>query len=106
MDNYPSIIFLKRELRYNSTKSIRPRIIKAFVIGSEAKGNASPKSDLDIALIIPKVKGKTSIQYTDNYQFHFTSESQKPKWNNRIIDFQFYFEDDSELSEIPKIEIA
>ena len=105
MNKYPSIIFLKRELRYNLTKSIRPKIIKAFVIGSEAKGNSNPNSDLDIALIIPIVKGKTSIQYTESFHSHFISESQKPRWNNRIMDFQFYFEDDYELNEITKIEL-
>ena len=105
MKAYPSISFLRKELRYNLTKSIRPKILKAFIIGSEAKGNANSKSDLDIALIIPKVKGKTSIQFTEVFHSHFISENQKPKWNNRIVDFQFYFDDDFELNEIPKIEI-
>jgi hypothetical protein len=105
MKQYPSIKFLRRELRCNLTKSIRPKILKAFIIGSDAKGIENSKSDLDVALIIPKVKGKTSIQFTDIFHSHFTSENQKPKWNNRIIDFQFYFEYDFELNEIPKIEI-
>ncbi|MBA4405832.1 hypothetical protein C0389_01020 [bacterium] len=105
MEKYPSVTFLKKELRHNLTKSIRPKILKAFVIGSEAKGNANSKSDLDIALIIPKIKGKTSIQFTESFHSHFTSEKQKPKWNNRIIDFQFFFEDDFELEVIPNFEI-
>jgi predicted nucleotidyltransferase len=105
MIEYPSIAYLKKELRYNYTKSIRPKILKAFIIGSEAKGKVNPKSDLDIALIIPKIKGKTSIQFTEIFHSNFISEYQKPKWNNRIIDFQFYFEDDFELKKIPKIEI-
>ena len=105
MIEYPSIAYLKKELRYNCTKSIRHKIFKAFIIGSEAKGNSNSKSDLDIALVIPKIKGKTSIQYTKNFHSYFTSETQKPKWNSRVIDFQFYFEDDFELDEIPKIKI-
>lgn len=105
MNEYPTISFLRKALRYNAVKSLRPQILNMYIIGSEALGTGFEKSDLDVAVIIPKIKDKSSIQYTENYHTHFLHSNQKPKWNNRIIDFQFFFEEDDELKTITKIEL-
>ncbi len=105
MDKYPTLSEIRQLLRYNLTKPLRVKIINVFVIGSEAKGTANSMSDLDIAVIIPKLKRKTSINFSEDYHSRFTSENQKPKWKNRLIDVQFFFATDRELDEIKKIPI-
>lgn len=92
-------------LRYNSTKPLSIKIVKAFIIGSEASGNSSANSDLDIAIIIQTKKTKSSLKFTEQYHSCFTNQTQKPKWNDRTIDFQFFYEDDDELNAIMKVEI-
>lgn len=84
---------------------MRLNVRKAFIIGSEAKGNATNGSDLDAAIVISPIKGKTSIQYTENYHSYFTKEYEKPHWNGRCIDFQFFYETDKELISYEKIEL-
>lgn len=106
MKEFPTIAFLRKELRYNLTKAIRPKILKAFIIGSEARGTATPKSDLDVAVVILKIRGKSSIQYTENFHSQFISEKLNFKWRERKLDFQFFFENDEDLDGIPKIEIS
>jgi predicted nucleotidyltransferase len=102
---YPSIKEVKQMFRYNITKPLSIKIIKAFIIGSEAKGNTTNESDLDIAIVIKKKRTKSSLKFTEQYHCYFTNEAQKPKWKKRIVDFQFFYEDDEELDKIKKIEI-
>lgn len=85
---------------------MRRKILGAFIVGSEARGTARPDSDLDVAVIIPHVRGKTSLRVTEKYQAHFTGNSQKPKWNGRVVDVQFFYPDDLELGRYDKIEMA
>ena len=92
-------------LRYNTIKSLSIKIIKTFIVGSEAKGSATKESDLDIAIIIEKKNTKSSLKFTEQYHSYFTNEAQKPKWNGRVIDFQFFYEEDDELNGMSKIEI-
>lgn len=102
---FPPKSFVVDELRSNPVNPVRLKIIATYVIGSFAKGMQSSKSDIDIAVVIPKLRTTTSLQFTENFHFRFTHQKQKPKWNGRIIDIQFYFEDDDELDLIPKIEL-
>jgi predicted nucleotidyltransferase len=105
MKTYPSITEIRELLKNNLTKSIRVKVLKAFIIGSEAKGISNEKSDLDIAVVIPELKRKTSIQFSENYHSYYKLESQKPKWKERIIDFQFFYETDKDLKNIKKIPV-
>lgn len=102
---YPSLKDIKRFLKYNSTSHVKYPVISAYIVGSEARGAAKKDSDLDVAVIIPKSNRITSLQRTENYHSKFTSEAQKPKWNGRIIDIQFFYEDDPELETYSKIEL-
>jgi hypothetical protein len=102
---YPTIAWLKSALRYNLTKSLRIRPINVFIIGSYARNEHKEESDLDIAIVIPVIRGKTSLQYTANYHSCFTHNRQKPSWNGMVVDIQFFYVSDTELDDYPKIEL-
>lgn len=100
---YPTISWMRTQLRDNLIARTRYKILGAYVIGSEAKGLARPDSDLDIAVIIPPVRGKTALQITEYYHSKFADERWKPKWNGRIVDIQFFYSTDAELASYSKI---
>jgi predicted nucleotidyltransferase len=102
---YPSLKWVREKLRFNLVKPIKKKVLKAFIVGSEAKGTAKPDSDLDIAVVIENMPRKTSLQFTEEYQSSFVSDKWKPKWNGRIVDFQFFYFDDKELDKYSKIEL-
>lgn len=104
-NNYPSIKWIKSTLRMSVYAPMRLEILAAYVIGSEAKGIANPDSDLDIAVIIPPIKGKTSIKKTQEYHNKFSSDNLKPVWNERRVDFQFFYPNDPELNSYSKIQL-
>lgn len=105
MNSYPTISEIKRILRLNIVKPFRRKIFAAYIIGSEANGTAKSDSDLDIALVIEKIKGKTSLSFSEVYHSSFKSDFSKPMWNNKRLDFQFFYEEDSELENINKIQL-
>ena len=50
---------------------------------------------------------KTSEKFTEEFNRKYNYQPfKKPKWNNKVIDFQFFFKDEPELEHIPKIEIS
>jgi predicted nucleotidyltransferase len=102
---YPTIAWLKSELRYNLTKPLRIRPINVFIIGSYARNENKEESDLDIAIVIPTIRGKTSLQYSANYHSCFTHNRQKPSWHGIVVDIQFFYVNDAELDDYPKIEL-
>ena len=65
-------------------------ILSACVVGSVARGTDHDNSDIDIAVIIPKVRGKRAITVTEQYH-------QKPHFNGRQVDLQFFYENDPAL---------
>lgn len=103
--NYPNKKNIMNFLRQNMVSRVDYPIFHAFIIGSEAKGTANEESDLDIAIVIPKSERITALKRTERYHEKFYSDGQKPKWNGRIVDFQFFYEDDKELEGYPKIKI-
>ena len=104
-NSYPSISWIRQQLRWNPYSSARYKILSAYVIGSEAKGTANPDSDLDIAVVIAPAMKSTALNRTERYHQKFTDNSQMPVWNNRRVDFQFFYPDDPELETYSKIEI-
>ncbi|NIT56383.1 MAG: hypothetical protein GWN00_09170, partial [Aliifodinibius sp.] len=72
--------------------------IKAvYIVGSEALGKAKSTSDVDVAIVIPSIKGKTALKISE--EFHQKFGRNLPIWNNRDVDFQFFYEGDPELAE-------
>jgi predicted nucleotidyltransferase len=101
----PSIKWIRRNLKQNVVP-FYGEVLNAFVVGSVARGNAGPDSDLDIAVIIKRQRGGiSSIKFTDRYHSRIRFDSWKPKFNDRIVDFQFFYETDSELETYAKIDV-
>lgn len=103
--DYPTLRKLKSTLRNNIIFPLRRNIIEAYIVGSEAKGTANENSDLDIAIIVEPVRGKTSLQLTEAYHSKFSSEQFVPRWNGRKIDVQFFYPTDEELKSYQKIKL-
>lgn len=103
--DYPTLKNLKSVLRNNIIFPLRRKIIEAYIVGSEAKGTANENSDLDIAIVVEPVRGKTSLQLTEAYHNKFSSEQFVPRWNGRKIDVQFFYPTDSELEGFQKIKL-
>lgn len=70
-----------------------------FLAGSTVRGEATPESDLDILMVIPPVRGKRAITVSEQYHARFTHDHQKPHFQGRLVDFQFYY-----ASSLPHIE--
>ena len=102
---YPTLSWVRQTLRYCVFAPSRRKILAAYIVGSEAKGTARPDSDLDIAVIIDPVRGKSSMQYSDQYHWKFPSDESKPTWNGRRVDFQFFYPTDPELETYSKIQL-
>lgn len=86
-----SIAWIKRTLRLSLYAPRRVNVLAAYIVGSVAKGTARPDSDLDIAVVIPPVRGKTSLAYTEAYHAKFPSDNVKPDYDGRRVDFQFFY---------------
>ncbi len=104
-DKYPTKKDIIKMLRYNLTSRVKFPLLSGYIIGSEAKGTAKKDSDLDIGVIIPKSDYISALKRTEIYHSKFMSDEQKPKWKGKIVDFQFFYEDDSELTHYNKIQI-
>lgn len=98
---YPTIKWIKQQLRYCY---IRKQVLAAYIVGSEAKGTARANSDFDIAVVIPPVYGKSSLKYSE--LFHSKLNQTEVKWNDRTVDFQFFYPTDTELETYSKIPLV
>jgi predicted nucleotidyltransferase len=96
----PDEKWIKARLRNNLIAPVRRKVLATHIIGSEAKGTATKTSDIDVVIVIPKVKGKTDLKLTEEYHAKFTDSKQKPQWEGRTVDFQFFYEDSAELRSI------
>lgn len=96
---------VKSLLRNNNGRRYRGIIIQAFIVGSVAKGTAKPESDLDIALVIPAIRGKNSLRYSEEFHQRYRNDFCYPKHAGRKVDFQFFYVGNKELADYSKIEI-
>jgi len=103
LSGYPTIRDVKHILRH-SLYAPRVQVIVAYVLGSEARGTAKENRNLDIGIVIPTVRGKSSLKFTENYHNKFSSDAGKPHWKGRRIDFQFFYPAD-DISDYNKIEL-
>jgi predicted nucleotidyltransferase len=88
----PTITKVTSLLRNNKWAKRNYNILSAFVVGSVAKGTAVDDSDIDIAIIIPRVSGKSSLKITEHYHSRYTANHQMPHFHGRRLDFQFFYE--------------
>lgn len=99
--SYPDMKWIRSTLRWFRPR-VRTPILAAYIVGSEARGTAHSNSDLDIALVITSVQGKTSLQFSDYYH---QRQTHLPEWNGRKVDFQFFYPEDMELAHYSKISV-
>lgn len=102
----PSVAKVASLMRNNKWSKRNYDIQSAFVVGSVAKGTAGDESDIDIALIIPKVNGKTALKVTEQYHARFTADHQMPHYAGRRLDLQFFYQGDVALKEYAKIPLV
>lgn len=106
---YDLLTDLYSENLYKSLYAISPianiqfKILNMFIIGSEAKGTSKPNSDLDVAVIIPELKGTSALDFSEIYHSTFKSNEDMPHWNDKRIDFQFFYQNDPSLQTYNKI---
>lgn len=105
MSAYPTVKQVKSLLRNNLVAPTRRKVLSACIVGSEAKGIARPDSDLDIAVVVEPVRGKTALRLTEEYHGKFISNRFKPTWEGRRVDVQFFYPGDTELGTYSKIEL-
>ena len=104
---YPDVAWIKRTLRFSPYASMRPNILSAYIVGSEAKGTGRPDSDMDIALVVPKTPVLRSIKKTEHYHNRLLRDEDKPHWNGRRVDFQFFYPDEvGEIESYSKIKLS
>ena len=99
----PTLRWVKATLRQSLYAAMRPEVQAAYIVGSVARGDASPHSDLDIAVVIHPVRGKSALQFTANYHSRFPTDAAKPQWQGQRVDFQFFYPDDPALAKIHKV---
>ena len=86
---------------------MRLKVLRAFIIGSMAKGTAQPNSDLDIAVVIPAKRRVSALNLTEKYHFRMgMAKASYPSFNGKRLDFQFFFPDDKDLATYPAIELT
>lgn len=100
---YPSLTWIQRELRHSLWHpAVRYPVLAAYIVGSEARGTARPDSDLDIAVVIAPVRGKTALQYSAAYH---ARQRRLPEFLGRKIDLQFFYPASLELEGYARIVI-
>jgi len=104
--NYPTLSWVRQQLRNNLHSRVRYPILDAYIVGSVAKGEATEISDLDIAVIIPEADRVTAVRRSERYHAKFSSNAQKPHWDGRVVDIQFFYPGSPELDGYSKIQIS
>lgn len=99
-------------LREHPLVGLRERVKNIYVVGSYAKGNTHPESDLDVLLEVTPKKGYTAKELEDKYrrklQQYFVThdiwgkdDSVHPQWNGHRVDI--YFTYDASTESRPKV---
>jgi predicted nucleotidyltransferase len=81
----------------------RTKVLAVYIVGSVARGTSHRESDLDLAVIIPHKARKSALKVTEHYHARFTCNSQKPTWQGKQVDLQFFYADDKALAGYSKI---
>lgn len=95
--------WIQRQLRYSPVAPKRVKILAVFIVGSVARNTATGNSDIDVAVVIPPVCGKTALQVTEAWHARFKGDRFEPRWQGRVLDIQFFYPDDPELAEYTKV---
>jgi predicted nucleotidyltransferase len=105
MTKYPTLSWVRSELRFNLNSQLRTKVLSAYIIGSYAKNENKKGSDLDIAVLVPQKATISSLKLTERYHSKFSSNNQMPRWMGVQVDFQFFYPDNLELKKYKKIKL-
>jgi hypothetical protein len=115
---YPDLEWILDELTVNNPYPFFDAVILgAAVVGSEARGKAKKRSDLDIAVILDPESiiiqdtgenfDGSSIQLSSWYHGNFTFQEEYPVWHDgvamRSVDFQFFYPGEIEAQNLDYI---
>ena len=100
-----SMITLKSLLRNNHGRRYRGQILACYIVGSVAKGTSTEDSDVDVAIVIPEVRGKSALKYTEEFHQRYLTDSCYPQVDGKKVDFQFFYASDSEIAGYSKIPV-
>jgi hypothetical protein len=80
-------------MELSKVKSLLRNSIIPF--GREIKSTFLLREDeenIDVGVVIKPIKGKTSMRFSEEWNSRFLHKSWKPKVNNKIVNFDFYYE--------------
>ena len=111
----PTVDEIAKVLASHPLIKLREPVLRAFVVGSFAKGEQTELSDLDILFEVPSANEETIYEMEWRYraalQAHFVKNNIRgvadhihPQWAGRRVDM--YFTYDADLEARPKIELA
>ena len=110
----PTVEEIVKVLASHPLIRLREPVLRAFVVGSFAKGEQTERSDLDILLEVPSANEKTidemEWRYRAALQAHFVKNNIRgvadhihPQWAGRRVDM--YFTYDADLETRPKVQL-
>lgn len=110
----PTQVEIVAVLKSHPLIRLRESVVRAFVVGSFAKGTANDESDVDILLEVAPRDGVDAKDLEDSYRqalrSHFMKndirgkmDSVHPQWCGRRVDV--YFTYDADLETRPKTEL-
>lgn len=84
--NLPTLANVRSMVRWNPISSKRDKILNAYLLDEKDESG-----QMVIAAIIEPRKRIQSVTFSSNYHAKFTSEDQKPSFDGRRIDIQFFY---------------
>lgn len=110
----PTVSEIVKVLNKHPLIKLRETVLRAFVVGSFAKGEQEMRSDIDILLEVQHASEETIEQMEWRYraamQSHFmknrirgVADDVHPQWAGRRVDMFFTYDADAEIR--PKVEL-
>lgn len=100
----PDLRWIRGRLREAGLR--RYTVLGAAIVGSYARGQARPDSDLDIAVILPYSSRITSLKRSERYHARFRTNDQLPRWQGIQVDIQFFYPTDEALAGYARIDLV
>jgi predicted nucleotidyltransferase len=106
LEELPTRSFVRSQLRGGRVRFRRP-VIGMYLVGSRARLDREHRadSDVDIALVIAPVRGKTSLRVSENFHARYGSDAAKPAHEGKRVDFQFFYPGEIEAEGYSAIEL-
>lgn len=106
LDELPTRGYVRRTLRRGWVRFRRP-VLGMYLVGSRARLDRQHRedSDVDIAVVIAPVRGKTSLRVSENFHARYGSDALMPTFAGRRVDIQFFYPGEIEAGNLSAIEL-